>query len=218
MKKIKFVSLAKIAIIIAIIFIIYNLLPNVEAKTLVEKIRSYGQMASVVYVLMWIILPMIAVPMPVIALSGGLIFGIVQGFILSTIGIFFNMTLMYFLMDKLSKKRIRNFINENLPDFISKRLGSDDQDYLKKLFFILRILPMVSYTLINYLAGMVGIDYKNYIGVSMVGQVPSTLIYLNLGDKILDPHSTGFTLSIVIIVVFVVISLIITKVYLPEDN
>ncbi|WP_024470253.1 VTT domain-containing protein, partial [Treponema pedis] len=80
------------------------------------------------------------------------------------------------------------------------------------------LVPLVSYNLINYLAGLTGIHYRNYIISTIIGIIPGTIIFLNMGDKLLNIKSIGFTVSVILFLLLTAISGVLLKIYLKKDK
>ena len=73
------------------------------------------------------------------------------------------------------------------------------------LVFITRLLPVVSFDLVSYGAGIAGLSMPLYAGATLFGMIPSTLLLTFAGDRIqFDPLVIG-ELSIIFAVIFVAI-------------
>ena len=55
------------------------------------------------------------------------------------------------------------------------------------------------------------IRFSNYFLATLIGIFPGTVIFLNVGDKILDVKSPEFIMSIVFVVILTVVSVVLGK-------
>ncbi|CRH93939.1 TVP38/TMEM64 family inner membrane protein ydjZ [Chlamydia trachomatis] len=180
-------------------------------------VNSFGNLAPLMYILLYTILPVFFFPVPIFVLVAGILFGIWRGFVYTMVGCLLNSTLMFYLGRFLGQDFFENLLSKMHPN-LKKRLMHSDQKSLFYLFFILRLVPLVSYNLINYVAGFTKIKYSNYIVTTMLGIVPGMLVFLNTGDKSLDVKSSEFVVSIVLLVALVVGSTIFAKLYINRGN
>lgn len=211
-------NLLKIGLVLVVIFIGYKLLPYMDTQAIHAWVDSYGRLAPIFYIGLWTVLPIFLFPVPPLALPGGILFGLVEGSIYTLIGVFLNASLMYFMTKGLFKNQVKNFLYPRLPESVLSRLYLKEQRSLWMFFFILRFLPIISYNLINYAAGLTEINYKNHITSTLIGVIPGTIAYINFGDKMLDPKSSDFIIAIGFVVLIVVISLLVAKFYMPKGQ
>ena len=79
------------------------LLKYAKLEYIRKLVLSYGKLGDLVYVLCWVILPVFLFPVPILAMAGGIIFGLVKGSILTMIGALINTAIMYFISRYLAK-------------------------------------------------------------------------------------------------------------------
>src|SRR5699024_233370 len=87
----------KIAILILVIYIAYKLIPYMDPHVIRDWVDSNESLSSIIYILLWTMLPIFLFPVPALALPGGMIFGLVEGSIYTLIGVFLNSTIMFFM-------------------------------------------------------------------------------------------------------------------------
>ena len=126
--------------------------------------------------------------------------------------------ILYYIAKFLGKDFFEKIIDKKLSYDLKTKLLTDNQKSLTSLFLVLRLIPLVSYNLINYMAGLTKINYINYIVVTMLGIVPGMLVFLNTGDKSLDIRSKDFIISLILLLLLIVISSIFTKIYLSRGK
>ncbi|SMB87815.1 Uncharacterized membrane protein YdjX, TVP38/TMEM64 family, SNARE-associated domain [Peptoniphilus asaccharolyticus DSM 20463] len=210
-------NLTKILIAISILVCSILFMRMASFEYMRNWVNSFGNWAPLMYILLYTILPVFFFPVPIFVLVAGILFGIWRGFVYTMVGCLLNSTLMFYLGRFLGQDFFENLLSKMQPN-LKKRLMHSDQKSLFYLFFILRLVPLVSYNLINYVAGFTKIKYSNYIVTTMLGIVPGMLVFLNTGDKSLDVKSSEFIVSIVLLLALIVVSTIFAKLYINRGN
>lgn len=206
----------KFLLVAAVIFGWYRLRPYMDPYIVRDWVLSFGKLAEVFYTLAWVFLPVFIFPVIALIIPGGMIFGLWKGLLLTGIGVFFNATIMFFLTRSVFKETIKSYIYPKLPEKIKDKFYMKDQKSLWMFFALLRFLPAISYNLLNYTAGLTEIKYKTHISATLIGCLPGALMYLNIGDKILEPGSFEFFLSLILMGLMILLSLVVAKKFIPS--
>ena len=139
---------------------LYWLLPP---ELIRETLSGLGSWAPVVYMAMFAVLPAFFFPVAVLALAGGLAFGLWQGALYTFIGAVVNCSVMFWMARYWGRERIRAIIGEKLAPPWQKRLSKLEGKEGFLLLIVLRLIPAVPYNLINYAFGLTGMKYPAYI-------------------------------------------------------
>lgn len=162
-----------------------------------EQIRTLldgcGAWTPAAYIALFAVLPAFFFPVAVLALAGGLLFGLWKGALYTFIGAVINCSLMFWLARHVGRARIETLLREKLsPRW--QRLLEGREGFL--FLIVLRLIPAVPYNLINYAFGLSGMKWSTYILASAIGIIPGTFAFINIGDKALDVSSPGFWIAI----------------------
>lgn len=181
-------------------------------------LSELGSWAALAYVGLWVILPVFFFPVPVLALAGGLLFGLFRGSLYTFIGAILNCSLMFLLARFVGREQVKNLIHKKLSSQWQKRLetAGGKQGFL--LLIILRLIPAVPYNLINYTFGLTDMTFGAYLIASAMGIIPGTLAFINIGDKALDVSSPSFWLAIALMILLLVVTSILGKKIFPNDK
>lgn len=209
LKIVKFIT--AILLIIATILILKTFNP----KNVRETILSRGKWSIIVYILLWTILPIGFFPVPVLAISGGLGFGFVMGSLLTLIGASFNMAIMFLLSRFIFRDAAEKFVSKYEK---GKKILEIPEEKLTMGIFIARVLPLIPYNLINYACGLTKVSFIGYTVSSVLGILPGTLVYINMGNKAIDPSSPDFFLSIIYFILLSVITTILAFFYVKRST
>lgn len=222
MKKDKrIINILKISIFIIIllagaIFLRYSGIENLQELEMI--IQNSGSLAPLIYIALFSILPTFFMPVTILAMAAGYVFGILPAGIYTFIAAFINSTLTYFLGKYVAYDFINDLANEKYLDVYNKLKEKSNGKEGFIFMLIVRLLPFVPYTLLNYMSGAVGFNYLVFISSSMLGILPGIFIYTNIGTNLSVIGTKNFYISILIFVIFVSITTIIAKKYYGKNE
>lgn len=179
--------------------VIYRFVKPDDIRDLILSSGAWGQL---IYVLCWIFLPMGFFPVGVLAVIGGMGFGFIRGSILTFIGAAFNLMFMFYISRYLFREPIQHWLKHKYPAILS--MAQNDKR-LKQFLVFARIVPVIPYTVENYVFGLTSINAWEYLYLSLIFILPGTFIYVNIGDKSLDVSSPGFIIAVVLLVLISVV-------------
>ena len=168
------------------------LFSRVSPEVLHTHLTALGPWAPAGYMFLFTVLPAVFFPVAVLALAGGLLFGLLWGSIYTFLGAMLNCTLMFLLSRHFGRGRIDRYVTEKLPPVWRTRLRQAGGRQGFFLLILLRLIPAVPYNLINYAFGLTDMGLAPYLLASAAGIIPGTLVFINLGDKALNPASPAF--------------------------
>ena len=209
-------KLIKIILTIFIVVASFFIIKYLPLERVRAIIKSGGAFAPLIYILLFSILPIFFFPVPILALAGGLAFGVWKGSFYTIIGASINCILMYLIAKYIGKEQVDRYLEKHLSEDVKKRIASKETD-IGFYLFVLRLTPIIPYNLINYMSGLLDIELKKYIIISILGIMPGTAVYLNMGDKAINYKSKEFVLSVVFMVVLVILANLLTK-YLKKKG
>lgn len=201
-----------IVILVVLCIVIYKLfLRGITAQSIRNWVNSFGILAPIAYIGVWVILPIFFFPVPILALAGGLSFGFLEGTILTLIGAMINSTIMFILANVLAKDMVTKYLSNKLPAKWWNKFYRAEKKEGFIIVLICRLIPIMPYNVINYISGLTNIKFGSYFIATLIGITPGTVIFLNVGDKILDVRSPEFLMSIIFVVILTVVSLILGR-------
>ncbi|HAR84702.1 MAG TPA: TVP38/TMEM64 family protein [Clostridium sp.] len=174
-------------------------------------IGGFGYLAPFIYILCFTILPIAFFPVPILALAAGLLFGFLPGTIYTLIGAVLNSAIMFLMAKILAKDAVTNLLQRKIPENWSSFLFNLDEKKGFGIIFILRLIPAMPYNLINYGAGLTSIKFSSYMLATILGILPGTLVFLNIGNQALNIHNPAFMVSIILLILLTIFSLILGK-------
>lgn len=189
-----------------------------SAEGVRDALLRFGDLAPAVYILLFAVLPAFFFPVAVLALAGGLLFGLLRGSVYTFIGAAINCALMFFLSRRIGRERIRALVQRKLPPAWQARLNGAGGRKGFLLLIILRLIPAVPYNLINYAFGLTEMSFAAYMLGSAIGIIPGTLVFINIGDKALDVTSPSFWAAIGLLLLLLAATAFMGKKLFPNND
>lgn len=190
----------------------------VSPRELQTALQGLGGWAAIGYIGLFTLLPAVFFPVAVLALAGGLLFGLWLGSLYTFAGAILNCTLMFFLARYAGRTRMEALIQKKLSPIWQLRLQNLNSTGGFLLLVILRLIPAVPYNLINYAFGLSAMKYSTYILASAIGIIPGTFAFINIGDKVLDVTSPDFWIAIGLLVLLLVVTTALGKMLYPNNK
>lgn len=210
MKKNKKLTISMITLLILVITY-FAFFRGLTPEILRNYIGGFGYLAPFIYILCFTILPIAFFPVPILALAAGLLFGFLPDTIYTLIGAVLNSSIMFLMAKVLAKDAVTNLLQRKLPENWSSFLFNLDEKKGFGIIFILRLIPAMPYNLINYGAGLTSIKFSSYMLATILGILPGTLVFLNIGNQALNIHNPAFMVSIILLILLTIFSLILGK-------
>lgn len=153
-------------------------------------IESTGLLAPIIFIVIHLIRPFFFIPVPVVCIVGGILFGSVFGTIYSILGLTMLSILFYFLyrqVPRLSKK-INTLKQKWLGDKVNFTIGQ---------IAILRVIPFINFHLLSLCIIDVTRNFRDYAKASFYTNIPVALLYTVFGQFIRE-FSTTVILAILL--------------------
>ena len=137
----------------------------------------------------------------VLTVAAGALFGVVEGVILvsfaSTLGACICFLLSrYFLADFVNNKFLKK------KSVMIEKFNEDGPWYLLSL----RLIPTISFILINLIMGILPISIKKFYYISQLGMLPATIVYVNAGSEVSKINNINEIMSLSLLMSFALIA------------
>lgn len=207
-----------LVLLIALAALTWKLSTWLTPQQLQQALQQTGGWAPVLYIGLFILLPTFFFPVAVLALAGGLLFGLWWGSVYTFIGAVLNCALMFLLARYVGRSQVQRLVEQKLSPQWQRRLQIADGKEGFLLLIILRLIPTVPYNLINYTFGLTGISFSSYLLASAIGIIPGTFAFINIGDKTLEAGSPSFWIAIGLLVLLLVVTGLLGKKLFPGQK
>ena len=137
----------------------------------------------------------------VMTIAAGALFGVVDGVILvsfaSTLGACICFLLSrYFLADFVNNKFLKK------KSVMIEKFNENGPWYLLSL----RLIPTISFILINLIMGVLPISIKKFYYISQLGMLPATIVYVNAGSEVSKINNINDIMSLSLLMSFALIA------------
>lgn len=130
----------------------------------------------VVFIIIYILRPILFFPATLISLAGGAIFGPVMGILWTIIGSNSGALLAYFIGRFFGD----GLLDESESDGIIQKYANRMRDNSFETVLVMRFIYM-PYDLVNYLSGILKIDWKAFVLATALGSIPGTIMITAAG-------------------------------------
>lgn len=207
-----------LVLLIALAALTWKLSTWLTPQQLQQALQQTGGWAPVLYIGLFVLLPAFFFPVAVLALAGGLLFGLWWGSVYTFIGAVLNCAMMFLLARYVGRSQVQRLVEQKLSPQWQRRLQMADGKEGFLLLVILRLIPAVPYNLINYTFGLTGISFSSYLLASAIGIIPGTFAFINIGDKTLEAGSPSFWIAIGLLVLLLVVTGLLGKKLFPGQK
>jgi len=199
----KFIGLLIFIAVSIVVFQAADLGRYVKPEEIRAAIRSAGPMAPFLYLLIYSIAPVFFVPGWIISIAGGLAFGALWGTVLTVVGATIGATLAFLVARHLG----RDFVARLLK---GKWAALDDQTATHgfQVIFFLRLIPLVPFNALDYIAGLSKVGVRDYILGTFLGIIPGTFAYVYLGSALTDIYSWQFAGAVGLLILLALIPIL----------
>ena len=183
----------------------------VEEIEILEKwIEGHGALGWLVFVVMIIVLTSVFIPISMLAIAGGAMFGLVGGTVLTFVGVMITGAFNYQVANKLLRARIDAMLEKH-PKLRAIQLAAVREGL--KLQLLLRMAPLNAVS-VSYVLGATGVRFATFF-VALIGLLPSVILNVYFGytakhmTKVAGKASEHSTLQTVVTVVGLFICVIV---------
>jgi uncharacterized membrane protein YdjX (TVP38/TMEM64 family) len=174
---------------------------DVSADHIRSYILSFGIYGPLIFMGLYAIGPIIAFPTSVLSLAAAFAYGIWPGMLYIVIGAtaagvtgyimgrFFGDSVVKFQESKWSKK-------------IYYRMK--DKGFL--YVFVLRLIPLVGFDILSYLAGMTRVKLGPFVAATVVGMLPGTFAYSLVGTSLASGDRTLILIALSVFALLLVLT------------
>ena len=145
------------------------------------------------------------------AIAAGISFGLFEGVLYTMIGAMINSSIMFVMAKKFAKDKVVELFKTKISEKWYNKMIAIEKNNGFLIIFLLRLLPIAPYNVINYLSGLTEISFLRYSLATFLGIIPGTFVFLNVGDKAINVYSVEFVISLLGFLLLTIFSIILIK-------
>src|SRR3990167_3514294 len=180
------VKLLLLIAILAVFILLFKFSPLSQYSSKENLLAFFGRVKEewwgpLIFILIYGIGCVFAVPGSVLALTGGAIFGVWFGTLYNLIGANIGASLAFLMARFLGRDFIERLVK-------GRKLASFDEKIKEsgfKTIFRLSLIPLVPFNGLNFGAGFSSVRFGDYLLASLVGMIPACFIYTYFADALL---------------------------------
>ena len=169
---------------------------------------SHGVLLPLMYLAAWTVGPLFLPGLP-ITLAGGVLFGPIWGFIYTALGSTCGAGLVFLVARYLARDWVAGKLAGTRLVFLDEKVARQGW----KIVALSRLVPVFSYSLLNYAFGLTRISFWPYLGATFVFMLPSTIAYVYFSSNILGLLHGNISSGLIIGVILVVVVSLIPMIY-----
>lgn len=147
-----------------------------DPETVRRAVNEAGAMGPALFIGLYAAWTLLPVPKNIATIAAGAVFGLVPGAALAWSGAMTGAVLAYGVSRALGRDAVDRLMRGRLS---TATTAIANQGFLALV--LVRLVPVVPFTVINYGAGVTAISLRSYVAGSAVGMIPGTVAYAALG-------------------------------------
>jgi uncharacterized membrane protein YdjX (TVP38/TMEM64 family) len=167
-------ALAVVALIVVLIVLGRRAAALLPALT--EAVSRLGAWGPVLYVVVYVIGAVLLIPGSVLTLAAGVLFGLVRGAALVFLAATLGATAAFLVARYVARGYVERRIGTGSLAAVDRALARKGL----RLVFLLRLTPVVPYSLLNYSLGLTGVSLRDFV-LGSAGMLPGTILYVYYG-------------------------------------
>ncbi len=153
-----------------------------------EWIGAFGSLGPLVFILVYVIAVVAALPGVAITVVGAALFGSVAGVILVSIGSTVGAGLAFLIARYVARESIVRRLSGNET---YRKLDRMTEEHGAVMVAITRLVPIFPFNLLNYGFGLTGVPFWTYLFWSWLCMLPGTILYVAGADAVISGLSRG---------------------------
>ena len=171
-------------------------------------IASLGHAGPLVFVGIYIVAVVAALPGSALTVSAGILFGSVWGVVVVSIGSTIGASLAFLISRYLAREPAADWLAKNER---FRKLDRMTEQHGWIIVLLTRLVPIFPFNLLNYGFGLTRVRFRTYVLWSWIGMLPATIVFTVGGDALsqsLDgkvPWFLVISLMVAVIIVAVIV-------------
>lgn len=178
-----------------------GIIGGIDPQVIQTWLDNMGIYAPIIYVGLYTIATLLILPSTPLNLAGGAIFGVWWGTVWTTIAALIAAISGFVFTRFLGREYIKNKLAGRWSA-VDAEMRQGGLFYL----FAIRLLPIIPYGIVNFIAGLTSIKFSDYFLGTLLGTLPGILPFVMMGSGLTQlsqgnivPLMCGFTLTGVLV-------------------
>lgn len=155
-----------------------------QEQSLINSFGNFSALAVIFLMLISTAIPPLPLPIPLIEITSGLVFGFWGGFILVWASQILSSTLAFFMARYFGKRLFGGILKSHIWDYYRKLLARRG----KLAVFIIRATLAAPFNVISFLSGLTEMKPLGFIGATALGTLPEAILFSLIGAQLKNVH------------------------------
>ncbi len=145
-----------------------------------EKVDSFGFWGPIIYIIVYVLRPLILFPAGVLSASAGLAWGPVKGFLILQVAANTSAIVEFLIA--------RHFARSGIERFLKGKMLNLDEKIEKHGFLtvlLVRLIPNVPWDIQNLSLGLTKVKFRNYFVATIIGIMPGSFAFVFFGASLI---------------------------------
>lgn len=154
--------------------------PHFSITEVVGLIKSFGFWGVGASIGLMVVHSFVPFPAELVAMANGMVYGPLWGTVITWVGAMIGAFSAFGLVRLLG----RPFLDRMLTKKSSRKVDQWSARYGGEMILVSRFIPVISFNLINYVAGITRISWWTFAWTTGLGILPMTLLMVIMGEQI----------------------------------
>lgn len=178
------VKLSALLAFIFLVFIAFRFLKIDFSKVSEEEFRNWvkslGAWGPIIYIIVYILRPLILFPAGVLSAAAGIIWGAGFGFLYLQIAANISSTIEFLLARSFARGLVEKYLKGRLVNLDAK---IERHGFLTVL--LIRLIPNVAWDIQNLSLGLTKVKFRNYFSATLIGIMPGSFAFVFFGSSLI---------------------------------
>lgn len=148
-------------------------------EILLSRVNSLGPWGPLIFILIYILACVLAMPASVLTLAAGFLFGVWKGYLVVAAGSLLGASAAFWIGRTIGRDWIKRKVEGNARFSAVDRAVSGGGF---KIVVLTRLSPVFPFNLQNFAYGVTGVAFRDYFWASLLGMFPGTVMFVYLGS------------------------------------
>ncbi|GMA29470.1 TVP38/TMEM64 family protein [Arenivirga flava] len=167
---------AAVVVLLVVVVVFWLVLPVPTVDEIRDMVAAFGFWGGLVFVVGYGLASLVPIPKSVVSIAAGLVWGLGLGVLLVTVASMLGAALAFFIGRGLGQDLLRRIMGDHL-----RRADEALSDHGLKALILLRLIPVLPFTVINYSAGLTRVSRRDYALGTLIGTIPGTVVFVAIG-------------------------------------
>ena len=177
-----------------------------DLATVRRTVGELGSWGPLAFVLAYVVCSLLVLPKAVLSIVAGLLWGLLPGVGLVLLGAMLGAGSAFWVGRWLGRDALSRLAGRHLA-----RLDRLVDQHGVVAILIVRLIPVIPFTVINYVAGLTVIRFGPYLLGTAIGIAPGTIAYVALGAYGTEPGTWEFAAAVAGFVLLTIVGVLVAR-------